>query len=222
MSAIASGHGSTRPGPCRIVILAKAPIAGYAKTRLIPALGAEGAAQLGASLLLHTVERALAAAVGPVELCAAPNGHHRAWVCLDLPASLAWSDQGEGDLGARMARASRRTLAGGENVLLIGSDCPALGVEPLRRAAADLESHDASLVPTSDGGYALLGLKRFDASLFLDMPWSTEAVSRLTLARLARIAWTVAMQPPLDDIDTPADLAKLPQSLAPPIRRHRR
>lgn len=203
------------PLACRIVIIAKAPLAGYSKTRLIAALGAAGAAALAARMLQHTVRTALAADLGPVELCAAPSRRDPAWQALDLPPALHWSDQGDGDLGARMATAAQRTIAQGESVLLIGTDCPALDVERLRRAAASLRQNDATLFPTTDGGYALLGLKRFHRDLFDNLPWSTATVAQQTLERLAQLAWTVQTHAVLHDIDEPADLQWLPEDWKP-------
>lgn len=203
------------PLACRIVIIAKAPMAGYSKTRLIPALGASGAAALAARMLKHTVRAALAAELGPVELCAAPSRNHAAWQALDLPPALHWSDQGDGDLGERMATAAQRTTARGENILLIGTDCPALDVVRLRCAAASLRQNDATLFPTADGGYSLLGLKRFHRELFDNMPWSTATVARHTLERLAHLRWSVQVHAVLHDIDEPADLQWLPEDWKP-------
>ncbi|MCT0230026.1 TIGR04282 family arsenosugar biosynthesis glycosyltransferase [Synechococcus sp. CS-1324] len=201
------------PSLCRIVILAKAPVAGSCKTRLIPALGAEGAAALARAFLLRTVDAALAAGIGPVELCVTPPARQPIWATLPLPPTLAWSDQGPGDLGRRMEEAAVRTLAGGERVILIGTDCPALGPAVLRQAAADLIHHDASIVPTFDGGYALLALRRQHPTLFRAMPWSTDAVLAETRSRLAALGWSSLCQPLLHDIDVPADLCHLPMSL---------
>ncbi|MGP1683889.1 MAG: TIGR04282 family arsenosugar biosynthesis glycosyltransferase [Giesbergeria sp.] len=198
---------------CRIVIMAKAPVPGLCKTRLIPALGPGGAARLAARMLLHTVKIAFDAHIGPVEICAAPSASHPAWQSIALPASLQWSEQGEGDLGARMAAAVRRTLARGEHALLIGTDCPALDAASLQSAAQALTTHDAALVPTADGGYALLSLARFHAGIFANMPWSTPAVAQQTLERFAKDGWRVQLGPVLHDIDEPADLAHLPPSL---------
>lgn len=195
---------------CRIVIIAKAPQAGTCKTRLIPALGADGAAALAAKMLRHTVQTAITAQLGPVELCAAPSAAHPLWGQLHFPSELHWSDQGEGDLGQRMARAAERTLASGEPLLLIGSDCPALTAAHLQDAAGGLQYADASLFPTVDGGYALLGLTKMQPELFNDMPWSTAVVARLTLARLAAARLRVHIGPTLHDIDEPEDLAHLP------------
>ena len=194
----------------RVVIIAKAPIPGFAKTRLIPALGAEGAAQLARRMLEHAVQIALAAGLGPVELCVTPGPNDPVWSALGLPAAQNWSAQCPGDLGARMGQAVQHAVDQGERVLLTGTDCPALTALHLRAAAAALDQHDATLTPTADGGYVLLGLKRFHARLFDDMPWSTNAVAAETLRRLAQIGWRVQTQAQLHDIDEPTDLQWLP------------
>lgn len=196
-------------GPCRTVVLAKAPIPGNVKTRLIPALGPNGAAALAAAMLRRTVAMAIAADLGPVELCVAPSQGLPIWQELALPPQLEWSEQGEGDLGARMAQAARRSLQAGGAVLLIGTDCPGLGVDQLRTAAAQLRHHDGALLPTRDGGYALLGLRRFHTAPFEAMPWSTAQVFQETCRRLTAIGWSWQVQPRLADIDVPEDLAQL-------------
>ena len=201
--------------PPRIVVFAKAPVAGLAKTRLIPALGAQGAARLAAAMLSHAVEQALASAVGPVELCVTPAPHDPVWSGLAPQASLTWSDQGDGDLGERMARAAKRALDAGEPVLLMGTDCPELTAGRIREAAASLLAADATLVPAFDGGYVLLGLNRFDASLFAGIPWSTATVAQATRARVEQLGWSLQAMPTLHDIDEPADLRWLPADMQP-------
>ncbi len=198
-----------RSQACRTILMAKAPLPGQVKTRLMPALGPEGAAALAAAMLERAVTTAVAAGLGPVELCVAPALPLPIWQQLQWPPGLRWSAQGDGDLGARMARAAGRALQEGDAVLLIGMDCPALGVPQLQTAAAQLHSHEAALVPTQDGGYALLGLRRLQPSLFTAMPWSTPAVLPETRRRLAAAGCSWQEQPPLVDIDTPDDLASL-------------
>jgi len=203
----------------RIILFAKAPVAGRVKTRLIPALGADGAAQLARRMLDHALNIAGAADIGSLELCASPPPTHPDWQNIPLPAGCETSDQGDGDLGVRMARAAQRGLAGGQNVLLIGADCPALSAQHLRAAAAALHDHenphDAVLLPARDGGYLLLGLKTHAASLFEAMPWSTAQVAELTLQRMAALGWRVAQLEPLPDIDRPEDLIHLPAAFRP-------
>lgn len=196
--------------PVRVVIFAKAPLAGFAKTRLIPALGRQGAAELAQRLLRHALHEALAAQVGPVELCVTPSPHQAIWQTLSLPGSVHLTDQGEGDLGERMARAARRVLGAGESVLLIGTDCPQLDAAQLQQAATALQHAHATLVPAFDGGYVLLGLNQFDASVFSAIAWSTDSVAMETLQRLQQLEWRVTSWPMLHDIDEPSDLTCLP------------
>jgi rSAM/selenodomain-associated transferase 1 len=206
----------------RVVIFAKAPLPGMAKTRLIPTLGAQGAADLARRMLSHTLAQALAADVGPVELCVTPSPIEALWQSLAIPASVAWSDQGEGNLGTRMARATQRVTGAGESVLIIGTDCPALDAGHLRRAAASLKHFDATLVPTADGGYVLLGVNRFHASIFADIEWSTHSVASETLSRLEQLGWKVQNNPMLHDIDEPADLGWLPPAWLGAANEHER
>lgn len=194
---------------CRVIVMAKAPVAGFAKTRLIPALGAEGAASLAERLLRHAIAQALAAGIGPVELCCAPDARHAVFGELAGDRRLTLSEQGEGDLGARMARALQRALAAHEEVLLIGTDAPALDAAVLRAARERLADHDAVLVPAFDGGYALIGLRRFMPALFEAMPWSTPQVLARTRERLHAAGLRHAELAPLHDIDVPADLVHL-------------
>jgi rSAM/selenodomain-associated transferase 1 len=194
----------------RVLIFARAPVPGEAKTRLIPELGREGAAQLARRMLLHTVAQAQAADLGPVELCVTPAAHTAVWAELELAADLSWSDQGAGDLGQRMGRAADRATRPGQPVLLIGTDCPQLDAEALRAAARALSNQDACIAPAADGGYALLGLNRCAQSLFTDIPWSTGRVAQITRQRIAALGWSLAELPQLHDIDEPEDLRWLP------------
>ena len=200
---------------CRVIVMAKAPLPGLAKTRLAPALGLAGAASLARRLLQHALAQALAAGIGPVELCGEPDARHPAFADADPSGQVLASAQGSGDLGQRMARALQRALAQGQPALLIGSDAPALDAAALRQAAQALQDQDAVFGPTADGGYALVGLRSglpaaaVDA-LFCQMPWSTDRVMALTRDRLAAQGLRHAELPLLFDIDEPADLVHLP------------
>lgn len=189
----------------RIVIFAKVPLPGIAKTRLIPVLGEAGAARLAQQMLTDTVGEALAAELGTPELCVTPHPDDPQWVGR-LPAGVRLSDQGPGDLGERLAAAAKRLLECGERILLIGSDCPELDGKRLGEAAAQLESHDAVIHPARDGGYVLLGLARSDPSLFDDIAWSTDTVAATTIARIRALGWSLFVGDTLSDIDEPGDL----------------
>ncbi len=197
----------------RIIIFAKAPQPGFAKTRLIPALGADGAAELAQQMLLNTLHEALAADIGTVELCSTPKIDNIAWQGITLPVGIEITDQGEGDLGARLARASERVIENAELVLLIGTDCVEMFATLLREAAQSLHEHDAVIHCTADGGYALLGLKRYSAVLFSDMPWSTDAVASTTIARIQQLGWSLHVGQLLHDVDAPQDLKYLPTKM---------
>ncbi len=196
--------------PLVITIFAKAPQPGFAKTRLIPALGEIGAARLAQRLLMHTLTESLAAGVGRVELCVTPSITDPVWQTFAVPHDVQWSDQGGGDLGARMARRAQRAIESGESILLIGTDCPKLDAARLRRAATALQESDAVLVPATDGGYVLLGLRNFHETVFTGIPWSTDTVATETLRRMGQLGWTVQKHPVLHDIDEPGDLRWLP------------
>lgn len=190
----------------RIIIFAKAPVPGRVKTRLIPALGEAGAARLARRMLLATIDEALAAGVGPTELCGDPHPGDPAWDDLLRPGALQLSDQGPGDLGDRLARAAKRALWTGMPAILIGTDCPALDRHRLRTIAAELQKHDAVIHPARDGGYVALGLNRYDPSLFSGISWSTDAVAAETIERIGALGWSLAVGETLHDIDVPADL----------------
>ena len=193
----------------RTIIFAKAPKAGFAKTRLIPALGVQGAADLARQMLFSTLRAALDAEVGAVELCVTPEISDAAWQGVALPDGIVISTQVAGDLGARMAHAADSALRAGGQVLLVGTDCVEMSAGLLREAAHALKSHDAIIHCTLDGGYALLGLKQFSTLLFDDMPWSTDAVAGLTLSRIGQLGWNVKVGVVLHDVDEPQDLEYL-------------
>jgi len=201
--------------PARIIIFAKAPKPGFAKTRLIPALGMQGAAALARRMLLHTVRSALKAQIGPVELCVTPAIGDKAWRGIYLPQGIEISDQGEGDFGARLARAARRRIEQGEQVILIGTDCIELTPQLLEEARQRLFDHDATIHCAADGGYALLGLDCFDPALFANIPWSTDAVAVSTLGQIARLGLSVYVGQMLHDVDEPRDLRWLPENWRP-------
>jgi rSAM/selenodomain-associated transferase 1 len=185
----------------RIVVFAKEPVAGRVKTRLIPALGAEGAAALARDMLARTLEEARAAGLA-VELCGDPDAAQ--WH--ELKPGLSLTAQGEGGLGERLARVA----SAAQPVLLIGADCPDLDRRRLRAAADALGAYDAVIHPAQDGGYVLLGLRRFDDSLFEGISWSTAAVAAQTIARIEALGWSLHVAETLRDIDEPADLFPSP------------
>ena len=192
-----------------VIVFAKAPRPGHAKTRLIPLLGAEGAAALQARLIKHTLSTVRQAGFRAIYLYGAPAEDDFLRFCADrYGAELI--PQCEGDLGARMSAALTGTLVTSTSAVLIGSDCPAMTPHALRGAVRALEDgKDAAFVPTEDGGYALVALKRCHPTLFQGIGWSTSAVMEDTRARLRAVGWTWAELDLLWDVDTPEDYERL-------------
>jgi rSAM/selenodomain-associated transferase 1 len=201
--------------PVNIAILSRAPIAGQTKTRLIPALGAEGAADLHQRLLQRTVQTALAAKLGPVHLWCTPDTEHPAFTACQQRGPLTLHTQATGDLGARMLA----TLAANTPTLIIGTDCPALTPAHLQQAANALNENDAVLIPAEDGGYVLIGLRQPEPALFANLTWGNSTVLEQTRKRLRAAGLCWAELPPLWDVDEPADLTRLtafaPELLTP-------
>lgn len=207
---LAMRYGATARAPeTRVLVFARAPEPGTAKTRLIPLLGAAGAAALQNLLLERTLATALAAAVGRVELWCAPSAQHPLLAACLQRHGVAGVTQCAGDLGARMQHAAANTLAAVPHALIIGTDCPAMTPENLRDAAKALETNDAVLIPAEDGGYVLLGLKRCDARLFNDIAWGSDQVLATTRERLAALNWRWLELPPSWDVDRPQDFPRL-------------
>ena len=192
----------------QVAVLAKAPVPGLAKTRLIPALGALGAARLQRQLTRNTLQTACDAGLGAVTLWCAPHAQHRFFRALHQTTGVPCRVQASGDLGERMHTAFSLHCAQGP-LLLIGTDCPPLTPAHLRQAAqALLDGDDAVFHPAEDGGYVLVGLRQPQAALFCDIAWSTSAVMAQTRARAISAGLRLRELDTLWDLDVPADLVR--------------
>jgi len=197
---------------CLIIIFAKAPVPGSAKTRLAPALGFDGAARLAGLMLRHTVRNAVQAMLGPVELCCAPDPSHAQFQLTAASEPVHLTEQGDGDLGERMERALRRALKNYSRVVLIGTDAPGLDAALLRSAAQALRERDAVFAPAADGGYVLAGLSRTAPLLFSGIAWSTPEVMHQTRQKIAALGLSVFELATLHDVDEPEDLVHVPRA----------
>lgn len=196
---------------CRIMVFAKAPVPGRVKTRLIPALGENGAAELQRQLIERTLRVAVDAGLGAPQLWCAPDTDNAFFAACAKRYGLGLRAQGEGDLGMRMQRALEFALIEGRPGLLIGCDCPALTAAYLRAAAGALaDGNDAVFGPAEDGGYMLVGTARaHSARLFDGIAWGGASVMRETRERLAQGDWRWRELPTLWDLDRPEDLLRL-------------
>jgi rSAM/selenodomain-associated transferase 1 len=196
-----------------LIVFARAPQPGAVKTRLIPLLGAEGAAALHAKLVKHTLDNMHAASLRNIELHCAPDITDPFFRFCEGHYGVALHPQAGADLGARMLAAFESALAMHARVVLVGSDCPALTARHLRQAERALHGGaDAVFVPCEDGGYALIGLARVDARLFDDIAWGSDSVMVETRARLKQLGWNWRELETLWDVDRPEDYQRLMDS----------
>ena len=188
----------------RVVLFTRYPEPGQAKTRLIPAIGAERAAQVHRTLTERTVHAVLGSGLAlEVRATGASLEAFAEWL-----GRIVIVDQGVGDLGQRLARAGPPYPT-----LFIGSDAPDLTFELLRNAANALNHADAVIGPAADGGYWLLGLARTVDGVFDGIDWGTAAVCGQTIDRLVAAGIDPVMLPELTDCDRPKDLARWPDLL---------
>jgi rSAM/selenodomain-associated transferase 1 len=192
----------------RLIIFTRYPEPGKVKTRLISALSAEGATNLHRQMTEHTLSqvrqfcRTLPVST-QVYFSGGKQQDMRNW----LGSDLVYQSQGIGDLGSRMVQALSDAFQ--ENldfVVIIGTDCPGLNADFLTRAFTLGLNHDLILGPALDGGYYLIGLRRFIPELFSGISWSTAEVLQQTVNIALKLGLSVAYLPPLGDVDRPEDL----------------
>lgn len=194
-----------RTSPVSVAIFAKAPVPGFAKTRLIPRLGQDGAAGLQTVLTGRAVKIACASNLGPVSLWCTPTTGHPFFQELAAEYAVTLHNQSEGDLGARMCDALCRVTQNCPAVL-IGTDSVVLESRHLVRAANLLrEQCDAAFIPVEDGGYLLVGVRECRPALFKGVAWDGSAVMAETRKRARDLDLTIAELETLWDIDVPED-----------------
>ncbi len=190
-----------------VCLLAKAPQIGAAKTRLGPALGLLGTARFAEALLLDALS-----SWKNSELLIAHTGSWtpRLWEHVSIHAHM---QQGEGNLGQRMERVVRAALRTSDAAIVVGTDIPGLGDDDARLAATALQTHDAVLGPSRDGGFYLMGLKRCPEGLLAGVSWSCAETFDETRRRLTCAGMSVALLPRRFDVDESEDLRHLQEFL---------
>ena len=198
------------PKATSLIVFARAPVPGLVKTRLIPLLGAEGAAALHVRLVKRTLRTARKASFAGIELHCAPAADDAFFRFCTGHYGVRLLAQTGSDLGARMHAALEGALTGCSRAILIGSDCPALTPRHLRQAdRALIDGADAVFAPCEDGGYALVGLRRADERLFAGIAWGGDTVMADTRRRLAALGWAWRELDTLWDVDRPEDYERL-------------
>lgn len=201
------------PCPAHILLFARYPVPGKVKTRLVPALGPHNAARLHRRMTEHAASIARTACgaddAGKRSVTVCCTGGRlqdfRAW----LGPELRYASQVSGDLGARLHEAFQTALRNSSAVICIGSDVPGITPTILRQAHEKLSDHDVVLGPAADGGYYLIGMKRFFPELFASIDWGTEQVYKQTQEVISALGLLAAELPVLSDIDRPEDLTSL-------------
>ena len=206
-AALAQRYGYRARAGAAVAVMAKAPVPGLAKTRLMPLLGAAGAARAQRGFALHTVATVRHASLGPLTLWCAPDASHRFFRALQRRHGVPCQPQPAGDLGHRMATAMAAHFQTHPRMplVIVGTDCPVLTPRHLQQAADALQQSDAVLIPAEDGGYVLIGLARPVPAVFERVDWSTDRVLAQTHKRLRLAGATWQDLPALWDVDEPAD-----------------
>ncbi len=201
---------SSKKIACRLLVFAKAPIPGQVKTRLIPSMEEIAAASLHEKLVLQSLKTVTISDLGPVELWCTPSTQHPFFKLCAEKFRLRLRKQTDGDIGKRMAYAFDHTLRKVPSALLIGTDCPSLTQDDLKETAEALsQGMDAVIGPAEDGGYVLLGLRRFAPELFAGISWGTDLVFEETRERLRGLGWQWHELKERWDVDRPEDVKRL-------------
>ncbi|MGZ4955178.1 MAG: TIGR04282 family arsenosugar biosynthesis glycosyltransferase [Methylobacter sp.] len=192
-----------------LMIFCKAPVPGQVKTRLIPELTAEQAAELHIELSIKTLQRATESNLCPVQLWCSPTTEHDFFTSLQATYPITLEQQQGSDLGQRMHHAFRSALAGYSHTLLMGCDCPSLTEQDLEQALVALtEENEVVIAPAEDGGYVLIGLNRPHPELFDNLCWGTAQVLNQTRKRIERYKLRHYELNEQWDVDTPQDLKR--------------
>ncbi len=192
-----------------LLVFARAPIPGKAKSRLIPRCGPDFAAALQQRMTVRMLDAAVRSEAGAVSLWCSPSARHPFFAACRRTYGVRLHTQLGADLGARLRHAHERMFAAYRALLIVGTDCPLLTAGHLQAAAAELRDHDAVVVPAEDGGYVLLGLGRPCPQVFEAIAWGSDRVLDQTLQRLHAAGRSCRVLAPLWDVDRPEDVVRL-------------
>ena len=194
----------------RILIFAKAPVAGLAKTRLIPALSEAGAADLAEKLIHQIVKNISESMLCPVSLYCTPDTNHPVFKKMQQQYAVELHLQTGADLGIRMANALTESCKNAKSVIIIGTDCPVMNKEYLTEAFAILrDDNEIVFGPAEDGGYVLVGMNNMHDKVFQGIDWGTEKVMQQTRMVMQENNYLWTELATLWDVDRPEDLQRL-------------
>ncbi len=192
-----------------ILVFCKAPIPGQVKTRLMPAVSAETAADIHVQLARTTLKLVSDAKFCPIQLWCSPDIRHDFFQTCVEDYGVSLHPQQGSDLGERMHNSFAHALEQFRNVLIIGCDCPSLTQQDFSQAIAALNSeYDVALAPAEDGGYTLIGLNCIQPELFSQINWGSSQVLASTRNKITKLKLNCFELAEQWDVDTPEDLAR--------------
>ena len=192
----------------KLLIFTKSPVLGEVKTRLQPDYSTEQSLKIHKILTLNTLELSKCLIELDVELCCTPDRNTLFFLDCENNFSVTLNNQQGVDLGERMAFSFSVALQTYEKVVVIGTDCPDIDKDYITQAFDALNDNDAVIGPASDGGYVLLGLRKFSLDLFTNISWSSDQVFSQTKKVLNDLSWSYAELGIMHDLDRPEDLLR--------------
>jgi uncharacterized protein len=188
----------------KLLVFTRFPEPGKVKTRLVPALGNEGACRVHKEMTEYTLTVLLTSGAElEIWFEGGDEGSMRSW----LGQNLRYRPQRQGDLGAKLIQAFVEAFSDNEDcVAAVGCDCPDLTSEHIREAFSRLREFDLVLGPAKDGGYYLIGMRTPQTNLFKEINWGSKYVLQQTLAIAMELGLKVSLLEELADVDRPEDL----------------
>jgi len=205
-------HARTNGSSRRLILFTRYPIPGSTKTRLIPALGEKGAADLQREMTEHTLKNLRPLIDEGVNIEVRYEGGDVDRMTDWLGQDMALASQGQGDLGVRMEQSFKEAFADGAGkAVIVGSDCPDLAADDVREAFILLENNLVVLGPAFDGGYYLIGIRskvsgNLFRTIFSGVPWGSSQVLSRTVNALAEAGIGLGLLDEKGDVDEPEDL----------------
>lgn len=192
----------------KLLIFTKSPVLGEVKTRLQPEYSQAQSLALHKKLLLNTLVLTEKLSNLDIDLCCTPNRNTTFFLDCENNYPVSLNNQEGVDLGERMAYSFSVALQTHDKVIIIGTDCPAIDEDYIEQAVRALDEVDAVIGPAADGGYVLLGLRKFSLELFTDISWGSDKVLAETRNVLNELAWSCKELAIMHDIDRAADLLR--------------
>ena len=190
----------------KLLVFTRSPVLGEVKTRLQPEFSAEQSLKLHKHMLLNTLSMSEKLPGFDVELCCSPNRNTLFFLECENRFPITLSNQQGDDLGERMAFSFSVALQSYDKVVIVGTDCPELNEDYIKQAFNALDEVDIVIGPAEDGGYVLMGLRKFSLKLFSDFSWGSNTVLAQTRKVINELSWSYKELDIMHDVDRAEDL----------------